>query len=64
MDSYKCVVCGYIVAGNELPEDRKCPKCKGALEKIATPAAPQLAGSKTEANLQAAFAGESQARNK
>ena len=64
LDSYKCVVCGNIVAGNKLPEDGKCPKCKGSLEKIAETAAPQLAGSRTEANLAAAFAGESQARNK
>jgi NADH-quinone oxidoreductase subunit G len=78
--AYRCKVCGYIYEGDELPKDFVCPLChKGAeyFEKIedkkpapaakaAAPAAggKSLAGTKTEKNLQAAFAGESQARNK
>ena len=77
--SYRCKVCGYVYEGDELPEGYLCPLChKDAtyFEKIeAAPAAKQtapqcaggkksLAGTKTEANLKAAFAGESQARNK
>lgn len=70
--SYICKVCGYIYEGDELPEGYICPLChKGVevFEKI-EPKAPAaagektLAGTKTEKNLQAAFAGESQARNK
>ena len=70
--SYICKVCGYIYEGDELPEGYICPLChKGTevFEKI-EPKAPAaqgektLAGTKTEKNLQAAFAGESQARNK
>ena len=69
--SYRCKVCGYIYEGDELPADYICPLChKGveAFEKIeekpATTGTKTLAGTKTEKNLQAAFAGESQARNK
>ena len=70
---YRCVICGYIHEGEELPEDFVCPICKhGAsdFEKIETTGEKgedtnmELKGSKTEANLLAAFAGESQARNK
>lgn len=68
--SYRCKVCGYIYEGDELPADYICPLChKDAsfFEEVkAAPAAcgNKLAGTKTEANLKAAFAGESQARNK
>ncbi|MBQ8374437.1 MAG: rubrerythrin family protein [Clostridia bacterium] len=56
---YVCKVCGYIHEGETAPE--VCPKCKqvNVFEKVNP-----LKGTQTEANLQAAFAGESQARNK
>ena len=60
MKKFICKVCGYVHEGNTPPEF--CPKCKApasAFEEVKT-----LNGSKTEANLQAAFAGESQATNK
>ncbi len=55
---YECTVCHYVADG-EIPE--VCPVCKqrGKFEAINP-----LKGTKTEANLQTAFAGESQARNK
>lgn len=70
MSRWKCKVCGYIYEGEALPEDFTCPLCKqpaSAFEKIEeAPAAGQkkYAGTQTEKNLEAAFAGESQARNK
>ena len=70
MTKWKCKVCGYIYEGEELPADFKCPICKqpaSAFEKVEeTPAAgaSPYAGTKTEKNLEEAFAGESQARNK
>ena len=56
---FVCKVCGYIHEGDVAPE--ACPKCKqvGVFEKVNP-----LKGTQTEANLQTAFAGESQARNK
>ena len=70
MAKWKCKICGYIYEGAELPADFKCPICKqpaSAFEKVeeapAAGASP-YAGTKTEKNLQEAFAGESQARNK
>ena len=70
MSKWKCKVCGYIYEGETLPEGFTCPVCKQpasafeqveqAPEKSANP----YAGTQTEKNLQAAFAGESQARNK
>lgn len=67
MEKWKCKVCGYIHEGPMTP-DFKCPVCKqpaSSFEKIedAPPANP-YAGTQTEKNLEAAFAGESQARNK
>lgn len=69
MKKYRCTVCGYIHEG-ELTEDFRCPICNqpasafveivDANENKANP----YAGTKTEANLKEAFAGESQARNK
>jgi len=54
-----CPICGYVHEGAPAPE--RCPKCKQIVEwKVE----PNLKGTQTEANLQAAFAGESQARNK
>jgi ferredoxin hydrogenase len=68
---YVCTVCGWIYEGETLPSDIVCPLCKhGAdvFEKIETEPASAVkkpyAGTKTEQNLMAAFAGESQARNK
>ena len=69
---WRCVVCGYEYVGDELPADFVCPICKhGAndFEKVVPKEVKQveakkLAGTKTEKNLQEAFAGESQARNK
>ena len=68
MAQWKCKVCGYIYEGEELPADFTCPLCKqpaSAFEKIAeTKPANKYSGTQTEKNLEAAFAGESQARNK
>ena len=58
MKKFECKVCHYV-AENEAPE--VCPVCKQSGKFIAVN---PLAGTKTEANLQTAFAGESQARNK
>jgi len=78
MARFKCTVCGYIHEGDDAPA--VCPRCKQPREKFVellpdgstrpvapaagAPAAKSLAGTKTEKNLQEAFAGESQARNK
>ncbi|HOG01602.1 MAG: Rubrerythrin [Firmicutes bacterium ADurb.Bin248] len=68
MEKWKCTVCGYVHEG-PLPEDFVCPRCKAPaskfvrLEEQAEKKNP-YAGTKTEKNLEAAFAGESQARNK
>lgn len=72
MSKWKCKVCGYIYEGEELPADFTCPVCKqpaSSFEKIEDakteePKANKYAGTQTEKNLEAAFAGESQARNK
>lgn len=69
---WRCKICGYEYVGEELPDDFICPLCKhpkADFEKIVvTKEEPintgKYAGTKTEKNLQAAFAGESQARNK
>ena len=68
-----CTVCGYIYEGDTLPEDFICPWCKhpasdfkpieNESEKGGTGMS-KYAGTQTEKNLEAAFAGESQARNK
>ncbi|MDD2534426.1 MAG: ferritin family protein [Eubacteriales bacterium] len=68
MVKYRCSVCGYIHEG-PLPEFFECPVCKqpaSAFVKIeeAAPVANKYTGTKTAKNLQDAFAGESQARNK
>ena len=59
MKKFVCKFCRHIAEG-EAPE--VCPVCKqkNAFEAVE----PVLKGSQTEANLQTAFAGESQARNK
>ena len=69
MEKWKCGVCGYIHEGS-LSEDFICPLCKQPadvfvkLEDVAAQGANPYAGTKTEKNLEEAFAGESQARNK
>ena len=68
VSKWKCKVCGYIYEGEELPADFTCPVCRqpaSSFEKIEeAPKAGKYAGTQTEKNLEAAFAGESQARNK
>ena len=65
---WRCSVCGYIYEGESLPENFSCPICKAPDSKFEEVTAPEgknpYAGTKTEKNLQEAFAGESQARNK
>ena len=66
MEKWKCTVCGYIHEG-PMTEDFKCPVCKVPASKfVKIEEAPKnpYAGTQTEKNLEAAFAGESQARNK
>lgn len=70
MEKWRCTVCGYIHEG-PLPADFTCPRCHqpaSAFVRIDDgadkPAVSRYAGTKTEKNLEAAFAGESQARNK
>ena len=61
---FKCKVCGYVHEG-AMTDDFKCPVCKVGADKFEAEAVKNpYAGTKTEANLWAAFAGESQARNK
>ena len=64
MKKYKCKVCGAIFEVQD-GEVAVCPKCKvtgDKLEEIAS--TNKYAGTQTEKNLEAAFAGESMARNK
>ena len=68
---WRCSVCGFEYEGAELPADYICPLCKhGAADfvkiepQIQEEKVMEFKGSKTEANLMYAFAGESQARNK
>ena len=67
MAKYVCKVCGYVHEG-ELTDDFKCPACgapASEFEKVEETSTKNIyAGTKTEQNLLAAFAGESQARNK
>jgi rubrerythrin len=63
MKKFICKVCGYVHEGDSAPEI--CPLCgvdASQFEELKE--ANPYAGTKTEKNLQAAFAGESQARNK
>ena len=61
---FKCTVCGYIHEGDEAPAI--CPKCKQPKEKFVeiVDEPKSLKGTKTEKNLEEAFAGESMAHNK
>ena len=70
---WRCRICGYEYVGEELPDDFICPLCKhlaSNFEKVVKKtevkemAENKYAGTQTEKNLQEAFAGESQARNK
>ncbi|MBQ5969761.1 MAG: rubrerythrin family protein [Clostridia bacterium] len=66
MAKYKCKVCGEIF---DVPEGEPavCPRCKQSgdkLERLEDPKPNKYSGTQTEKNLEAAFAGESQARNK
>ena len=59
---YKCLVCGLVFEAND-GEEAVCPKCKAKGDKLVALTNP-YAGTETEKNLNIAFAGESQARNK
>ena len=69
---WRCSICGYEYVGEELPDDFTCPICKHPasdfVKVTATesdkPATNKYAGTRTEKNLETAFAGESMARNK
>ena len=68
---WRCSVCGFEYEGAELPADFTCPLCKHSAAdfvkiepKNQEEKTMDFKGSKTEANLMYAFAGESQARNK
>ena len=69
---WRCTICGYEYVGEELPQDFVCPICKHPasdfekiiIKKESSVMANKYAGTQTEKNLQEAFAGESQARNK
>jgi rubrerythrin/NAD-dependent dihydropyrimidine dehydrogenase PreA subunit len=68
MLKYRCTVCGYIHEG-VLTDDFKCPVCKQpakafVLVEAKAETVNKYAGTKTEKNLEEAFSGESQARNK
>ena len=70
MPKFKCTICGEIFEAASADE-AICPLCGAmgdALEPVAEEAAPEkknpYSGTQTEKNLAAAFAGESQARNK
>jgi rubrerythrin len=67
MEKWRCKVCGYIYDGILTPYF-VCPQCRNgaeAFDKMPKPASKNpYIGTKTGENLAAAFAGESQARNK
>ncbi len=66
MKTYKCLVCGKEFKVEDGTEP-VCPVCKAKGEKVQIvddKKANPYAGTQTEKNLEAAFAGESQARNK
>lgn len=67
MKKYSCTVCGYILEG-ELTADYTCPICMVPADKFELieegKKDNKYSGTQTEKNLQDAFAGESQARNK
>jgi len=68
MAKFRCKVCGYVYEGDALPEGFVCPKCRRPASDFELieeeKKANKYAGTQTEKNLEAAFSGESQARNK
>ena len=66
MTKYKCKVCGEIFEVAD-GQEAVCPRCRKSgndLEVVTETKSNPYAGTQTEKNLEAAFAGESQARNK
>ena len=66
MKKFICKICGEVFEAESL-EKAVCPRCKAKVPKVEELSeAPKnkYAGTQTEKNLEAAFAGESQARNK
>ena len=66
MAKFKCKVCGEVFEADSI-EEAVCPRCKATgdkLEEIKEESDNPYSGTETEKNLLAAFAGESQARNK
>ncbi|MBQ9152671.1 MAG: rubrerythrin family protein, partial [Solobacterium sp.] len=66
MKTYRCTLCNEVFEAEEGTEP-VCPVCgaKGdLLEEVKTEKKNPYAGTQTEKNLEAEFAGESQARNK
>lgn len=70
---WRCKVCGYEYEGDTLPDDFICPICKHPAadferveitDTVGDQPTNKYSGTKTEKNLQDAFAGESMARNK
>lgn len=61
---FVCSICGFVFEGDSAPE--VCPKCKqtGVMKPVEEEKKNKYEGTQTEKNLMAAFAGESQARNK
>ena len=62
---WRCSVCGYIHEGEQPP--KMCPICRqpsSVFELVKHEKKNRYAGTQTEKNLETAFAGESQARNK
>ena len=62
---WRCSVCGHIQEGEQPP--KMCPICRqpsSVFELVKHEKKNRYAGTQTEKNLEAAFAGESQARNK
>ena len=66
MSQYRCKICGEVFSVKE-GETPVCPRCKATgenLEPVTTEKKNRYAGTRSEKNLEAAFAGESGARNK
>ena len=65
MKKYKCKVCGQVFEVED-GKEAECPLCHAKEDRVEEikETANKYAGTQTEKNLQAAFAGESQARNK
>lgn len=67
MKKYRCKICGAIFEAAE-GQEPVCPVCKATADNLAQIEEPnstnRYAGTQTEKNLEVAFAGESQARNK